>query len=445
MSDKKSAGAAVDSSDIADAVEATEHLVHFVPPHPTPEDSHKQALLEAIGQMFEAGSNALYFDPSSAGMRISIPTAAGLHEIISLPLAVGRQVIEAIRRETTIKEDPGGGVHGPFAHGVLRVEQGGVERRLNVDLIPTVYGAAAVLRLMPSLPASSGDLLAMGLSQTQAPTMETLLTGGSGLVLLGGPDRDWVANTCSVLLSKAALLGRRPVMVASRAGADTAGVARVEAGRDPADTASAISRLAAADYSCIGVENFLSADVVRAAAAVATEHKTLVLGISGGRSAPEAVGQFFSLGLSGPVNAALTLATCQIQIPLLCPKCAKWGDVSGEDIAYFGLDPTKQTNFFVRTGCANCNGQISEFAQTFEITQITEALREKIRMGTPFARLEGELMTMPGYVKLLHRFGELIQEGKSSATEARHYYMWQIPNAPRSTGAAPSGGNMKAV
>ena len=445
MSDKKASGAAIDSSDIAEAVAVTEHMVHFVPSHPKPEDSHKQALLEAVGQMFEAGSSALYFDPSSAGMRISIPTATGLHEIISLPLAVGRQVIEAIRQETTIKEDPGGGVHGPFAHGVMRVEQGGAERRLNVDLIPTVYGAAAVLRLMPALPATSGDLLGMGLSQTQAPLIETLLTSGSGLMLLGGPDRDWVANTCSVLLSKAALLGRRPVMVASRAGADMAGVARVEAGRDPADTASAIARLAAADYSCIGVENFLSEDVARAASAAVNDHKTLVLGICGGRSAPETVSQFYSLGLPGPINAALALATCQIQIPLLCPKCAKWGDVSSEDIAYFGLDPTKQTNFFVRTGCTSCSGQITEFAQTFEIAQITDALREKIRMGLPFARLEGELTTMPGYVKLLHRFGEVIQEGKSSAAEARHYYMWQIPNAPRSIGAAPSGGNMKAV
>ena len=78
MSDKKTGGgSAVESNNLAEAVAATEHLVHFVSSRPIPEDSHKQALLEAIGQMFEAGSHALYFDPSGAGLRISIPTASG--------------------------------------------------------------------------------------------------------------------------------------------------------------------------------------------------------------------------------------------------------------------------------------------------------------------------------------------------------------------------------
>jgi type II secretory ATPase GspE/PulE/Tfp pilus assembly ATPase PilB-like protein len=445
MSDKKAGTTVADVAHLAEAVAVTEHLVHFVSPHPVPEESHRQALLEVIGQMFSNNASALYLDPGSETVRISIPTAAGLHELISVPLAVGRLVIEAIRREAVMKNDAGGWIHGPFAQGVLRVEQGGVERRLSVDLIPTVFGSAAVLRLMPSLPSGTGDLLALGLAPTQAPVVEGLLTTGTGLAILGGPDRDWVLNTCTVLLSRAALAGRRAVMVASRPGADVSGVARVEAGRNDAEVAESILRLAEADYTCIGVESALTLEVARAAATVATDNKALVVCVSQGRNVQDAVNQLFSTGISGQHAAALVLATCQLQIPLLCKNCAKWGDVSAEDIAFFGLDPNKKTNFFARTGCKACNGQITESAQVFEMCHLTEALREKIRGGMPFSRVEGELITMPGYTRLLYRFGEVIQEGRSSATEARQYYMWQIPNAPRTAGGATSTSGAKAV
>ena len=447
MSDKK--GTSADAAHLAEAVAATESQVHFVSAHPVPEESHRQALLEVIGQMFSNNASALYLDPGSETVRISIPSTAGLHELIAVPLAVGRLVIEAIRREAALKSDSGGGVHGPFAQGVLRVEQGGMERRLSVDLIPTVFGSAAVLRLMPSLPAGNGDLLALGLTPLQAPVVETLLTGGGGggVVILGGPDRDWVLNTCSVLLTRATLLGRRAAIVASRPGADVAGVARVEAGRNDKEVAESILRLAEADYSCIGVESALSPEVAQAAATVATENKALVVCVTSARSSPEAIGQFVNSGISSALAASLVLAACQLQIPLLCKSCAKWGDVSAEDIGYFGLDPSKKTNFFARTGCKACNGQIVEFAQVFELCHITESLREKIRGGMPFSRLEGELITMPGYTRLLYRFGEVIQEGRSSATEARQYYMWQVPNAPRSAAAAAatSASTIKSV
>ena len=423
---------------------ATAPAIQFIPRNLKPEDAHRAALLEAIEQMLDHQAHALYLDPTQEHLRISIAAPAGLTELAVVPPGVGRLVIEAIRQEAALKDDQETTIYGPFSHGVMRVEHAGIERRISVDLIPTVFGAAAVLRAMATLPAVTSDLSAMGFSSTQATAVDAALTSGSGLIVLGGPDRDWVLNTCSLLLSRASMLGRRAIMVAAKPGADVAGIARVEAGRVDADSAAAITRVAQADYTCIGVENFLAPDVARAAALAAIEHKALVICVSGGRSAPEAVGLAFNAGLTGTMAATMTMAMCQIQLPLLCTHCAKWGDVQPEDIAYFGLDPTKKTNLYIRTGCDTCHGQVTEFSQIFEICTITEAIREKMRAGMPFQRFEGELTTTPGYTKLLHRVGEAIQEGRCAPAEARHYYNWQIPpagGAPR----APSSGMQKAV
>lgn len=420
---------------------APDRVVQFVPHAMMPDETHHQLLLEALEQMFTAEAHALYLDPGSESVRMSVSVAAGTTDLAALPLPVGRLVIEALRREAALQ--PADLSPGSFARGVLRIFHQGVERRLRVDLVPTVFGSAAVLRLMASLPPVEGDLKTIGFSDSQVTVIEPLITSGSGLFLVGGPDREWGVNTVSMLLSKSASYGRRACLVAPRPGADISGVARVETKMDDKEIADAIRRVADAGYACIGLESILAPDIARAAAEVAAEHKVLVVGSVTSRSAPEAIGQFYALGLNGTLAATLSMATCQLQLPLLCGNCARWGDVAVEDVAYFGLDPSKKSNCNIRNGCATCNGQVLDFAQIFEICAITDAMREKMRIGAPFAKLESDLITAPGYVRLLHRFGEAIQEGRCSPPEAKQYYLWQMPSAAKSAGS--SGGNLKAV
>jgi hypothetical protein len=282
---------------------------------------------------------------------------------------------------------------------------------------------------MASLPPVEGDLKSVGFSEPQVAVIDPLITSGSGLCLIGGPDREWSVNTVSILLSKCASYGRRSCIIAPRPGADISGVARIETKLDDQEVADAVRRVADAGYACIGLENVIVPEVARAAAEAAAEHKALVLGSVNTRSAPEAVTQFCSLGLSGALASTVALATCQLQLPLLCTNCARWGEVAVEDVAYFGLDPKKKSNLNIRMGCATCNNQVMEFAQIFEVCAISDAMREKLRSGISAAKLESDLSIASGYVRLLHRFGEAIQEGRSSPVEAKQYYLWQMPGA----------------
>jgi hypothetical protein len=70
-------------------------------------------------------------------------------------------------------------------------------------------------------------------------------------------------------------------------------------------------------------------------------------------------------------------------------------------------------------------------------------MREKMRAGAPLAKIEADLSTASGYVRLLHRFGQAIQEGRCSPAEAKQYYLWQMPTAAKSAGA--TGSNLGSV
>ena len=399
----------------------------FVAASLEPDDTHKQLVLEAIEQMFAANAQALYLDPASDSFRLSLGTPEGISELGVLPLPMGRIMVETIRRESVLTPASGG---SKFLDGVLRVEYAKAERRLRVHLLTTAHGLSAVLKLIPSLPAASGDLKAMGLAPAQEAIVGELLSKGSGLILLGGPDSEWVSNTLSTCLGYATRAGRRAALLTAEPGADNAGVSRIEIGFESAEQAKAIPKIADAGMSCFALEKIISPETARAAALAALNHKAVVLITMNSRGAPEALSQFMSLGIEGPLAATVRVALYQIQIPLLCPACARWGEIPKDDLRFFGINLTNKANFYVRNGCPKCNGQILEFAQIFELLSLTDTVRNSLRADIPYASLEAGLLAAPGYVSILQMVIEAAKAGRCSLSEAHQFLSWQLPEVP---------------
>jgi len=408
---------------------ARERGAHFIAPPPEPDETHRQLVLEAIEQMFIANAESLHLDPSSESFRLTLGMPGGAAtELGILPLPVGRIMVETIRKEATLSASDVPGC-GKFYDGLMRVEYRNAERRLRVHLIPTAHGAMASLKLVPTLAASAApELTAMGFTEAQAASVDQAFAE-SGILIIGGPETEHRVSTCHFLMARAASAGRRPVSIARGAGSDYSGLARVEIGFDDAQQARAIVKLADAGFGCLAIEQ-PGPETARAAATVTLEQKAIVLVNIPSRSAPEAASQFLLLDLAPKLAATVTLATCQIQLPLLCPGCARWGEVSREDLRFFEMNATNQMNFNVRNSCQKCNGQITDFASIFEVLAIPQGFQSTLRSAKESAAALQDLLSTPGYVPLLTMVANACREGRCAVNEARQYYSWQLPPIP---------------
>jgi len=397
----------------------------FIPKVSNP-DEGRRLVLDALDQMYSNNALGLFLDPTPDGYRLALQTLDSPSELGTLPKTVGRTMIEAIHHEATLHVSSDNPVSGKFFDGTLSIGYKGSERRLRVLIIPTAHGVSATLRIIPNLPAETGDLAALGLAEDQSHLMEACLKS-NGVILLGGPDPRALSMSCGVMLSKAFFLGRRVAMVAAEHGADITQISRIEAGLDDQQQAHAILAAAEAGINCIGLEQPVGTLANQAAATAALKYQATVLLPVAGRNAIECIGRYLSPELPASLRCSLIAATCQIQLPLLCPSCARWGEVSADDIKFFDIkDPKFGSN--VRFGCDRCNSQIQEFSNIFELLVLPETVTAQLRLESTFQSVQSELKTTPGYVPLMKMIIKAVVDGRCSLNEARHYYQWQIPS-----------------
>lgn len=414
------------SGNSAEVVAGTKGI-SFLARHGASDDSQRQLVLETLEQVLNAGAMGFFLDPSAEAYRLSLNTPEGPSELGVMPKAAGRGMIDIIQREAVLHVTGENPTSGKFYDGILGIEHRGVERRLRVQLVPTVHGIAATLRVIPSLPADPGDLLALGFSEEQAQVVEGSLKS-PGVVLLSSPHAAAPALTCSVCLSKAYFLGRRAVLIAPEPGPDVAQMARIETGSDDKDMAHAVFSAAEAGMNCIGLEQPAGPLTTQAAAAVALKHQTTVLVPIISRNAIDAIGRFCTNELPAALRAAVIASTFQIQLPLLCPNCARWGEISSDDRKFFDIqDPKFGSN--VRHGCERCNGEVLDFANLYEVLAVPESVTDSFRKEATFQSVNSELRTAPGYLPMLKQIVQAVTNGRFALNEARQYYQWQIPPA----------------
>jgi type II secretory ATPase GspE/PulE/Tfp pilus assembly ATPase PilB-like protein len=388
-------------------------------------DEGKRLVLDALDQMYANNALGLFLDPTADAYRLALQTIDSPSELGTLPKAIGRLMIEAVQREATLHMTSDNPVSGKFFDGILNIGFKSGERRLRVLMIPTAHGVSMTLRVIPNLPADTGDLAALGLADDQANLIEECLKA-TGVVLLGGPDPQAMTMSIGVMLSKAFFLGRRVAIVAASRGSDVANVTRIEAGTGDQQQAHVILAAAEAGINCIGLEQPAGPLTSQAAATAALKYQAAVLLPVTGRNAIECIGKYLSPDMPASLRYSVIAATCQIQLPILCPNCARWGEVAADDIKFFDIkDPKFGSN--VRFGCERCNSQIQEFSNLFELLAVPETVTTQLRQETTFQSIQSELKSAPGYVPLMKMIVKSVVDGRCSLNEARQYYQWQIP------------------
>jgi hypothetical protein len=273
-------------------------------------------------------------------------------------------------------------------------------------------------------------LLALGLTETQADYVGNTMLKTSGLVLIGATDIGLANSTSATFAAKAVQVGRRSGVIAADAGADTANIARIEAGHDEQHQAQAILNAAEAGISLLALEFPPGPKVTNAAALAVIRYQATVLIPVLCKGAPEAISWLLMQELPGELRTTTIAATFQLQIPLLCSNCARWGEVKPDDLKFFDVKSATGLNFYVRNTCDQCHGEIQAVAPLFEVLPLNESSRTLLRKKTlSFQDAQGELNHCEGYVPMKRMISEAAQTGRCSLSEARQYLEWQIPGA----------------
>lgn len=305
-------------------------------------------LLKAI----HVGASDVHFEPYEDEVLVRLRMDGILHEYTKINPARYPEVISRIKimanlnvAEKRVPQD-----------GKIAVRVGGRDYDIRVSVVPTVFGERAVLRI---LDRSRGllTLEELGLSETDLPKVERLISKPHGIVLVTGPTGAGKSTTLYAMLLKVKNPKRNILTIEDPVEYQIKGIGQIQVNPKVGLTfAAGLRSILRQDPDVIMVGEIRDGETAEIAVQAAlTGH--LVLSTLHTNDAPSAVTRLADMGVE-PFLIASTLegVISQRLVRRVCPYCKKPYKPEREVLKRLGLDPEGDYTFYRGEGCERCLG-----------------------------------------------------------------------------------------
>ena len=341
-------------------------------------------LLDAVSE----GASDLHIEQYKSHVRIRLRVDGDLHDLSHYKLspqeARGLINVIKIRGDMDIAEKrlPQG--------GRSQLTAGGVSYDLRIQIQPSLYGEAVVIRLLPQ----SGNIVAiedLGMSKRLMSAYRRMLQNPSGLVLVVGPTGSGKSTTLYAGLSELAKDGRLKVLtIEDPVEYSIDGIqqtfTRSEIGFNFADGMRSFVRLDP-DVILVGEirDNETAVEAIRASQ---TGH--VVLSTLHANDAVDALQRIYDLDVqANSVASELMAVIAQKLAKRVCPDCRREATPDPKILAeLFPEGAPDSFRCFEGTGCENCSGRGTKGrVGVVEYMQLNSEIRTGISLRYPIAKL----------------------------------------------------------
>lgn len=346
-------------------------------------------LNDLIEMACQAKATDIHCEPEQGECRVRVRVDGLLRVLRVLPLQQARPLVSRIKilagldiAERRLPQD------GRMTH-----QAGNQELDIRVATMPTVWGEAAILRLLDHRRRLVG-LDGLGLAGDQVTTLARHLAAPHGLVIVTGPTGSGKTTTLAAGLGALDRATRKVLTVEDPVEYEIAGVAQTQVRPQIGLTfATALRAFLRQDPDVIMVGEMRDGETARIGIqASLTGH--LVLTTLHTNTAAAAIPRLVDLGVeSYLVAASLRCVVGQRLVRVLCPHCKVRQPLTARGIAedprLLALDLRAGDEIHHPAGCVRCAG--SGYAGrlgVFEMLEVTEALRALILAGASDREIE---------------------------------------------------------
>ncbi|MGH1414399.1 MAG: GspE/PulE family protein [Pelagimonas sp.] len=374
-----------------------------------------QLVNQLLRRAVQDNASDLHIEPHEGGLQVRMRIDGVLQQVLDRPDVPVKRIVSRLKvmagldiAETRLPQD-----------GRIPLSLGGRVIDTRVSSLPGHYGERIVLRI---LDRSTGlmPLVDLGLSENQETLLRRLAAFPNGVILATGPTGAGKTTTLYSLLQLADRATRNIVTVEDPIEYDLPGVSQSQINSDIGMTfAAGLRATLRQDPDVILVGEIRDSETANTAAQAAlTGH--LVFSSLHANSSVGAIVRLRDLGLENFLIAAtLRGVIAQRLLRKLCPECRTAGPISNDDKALFARhDVAPPAQLYHAKGCDACSmtGHAGRMG-IFEITEVTENLREAIDRGESESAIKAVALSQRD--TLTGQSLQAVAQGRVSLAEAQ--------------------------
>ncbi len=271
-----------------------------------------KALKEAIKQ----GASYIHIEPADDGVAVRYRVNGEYREATRET----RDVSAVMRRLRLLAGLP---VVPPLGQewGVIELESEGKTHLFGTQMLSSVTGEKAVLRVLRETHLDGRRLDELGMLDDQLATLKSALEQQSGLIVLCGPPASGMETTAYASLLSLDRKARSVATIELVARGQIPGVHQMEAG-DVNEKNAMLRALIRTDTDVVYVRDLTGVESAALALSAASEHNKLVIATLYSSCAAAALMHFVKLGIEPwLVGSGIALIQAQRLLPRLCTEC----------------------------------------------------------------------------------------------------------------------------
>ncbi len=375
-----------------------------------PDSSATDWLRTSLAEAIRSGCRTVYIKPGETSLKIAFKHAERVEDRFALH-PKKREEMDALLRELARIRDTS---HGARLEGRVRLQVDSRFLTVHVKGLATLQGTRYTLTLYDERYfLRDWKKLSEQLDDVERSSLEEILRGGSGLILLCGAPSSGLNQVFYALMARLKDTLQPAVSLEEYSLLSLDGIAQMEVSRQEGATWPELMAMALKQeprlFACFPVRERASMELAFLAAA-----HTRVLGVLHQPGAAAALrwlyrNQFRSPMRAGVLKGILTVAS----VPQLCPECRLPVDVTGREGHAYPL--------YTRQGCEQC--LTWESLPTEEILEwhpVDASLQSALEKELTPEDVRQHLMSQGG-VPIEERVLQRCRDGKVDGQEARTY------------------------
>lgn len=340
-----------------------------------------------VGQILERAIDCratdIHFDSLDNGMRIRYRIDGQLQDILFIDSATAAAALSRLKVMSNLNIVE----RRHSQDGRITIVYNGKPRDLRVATFPTIYGEKIVIRIHEVLTDVVG-FTHLGMSKSQAETMDRLITQPYGAVLVAGPVGAGKTSTLYNCLERINSPLRNVMTIEDPIEHRMPGVNQTQVGSGVGEMtfSEGLRALLRQDPDIVMIGEIRDEETARIGIRAALTG-VLVFSTLHGSDAPSTISNLYNFGIPGyQLSSSLLAIVSQRLVRKICPQCRVAYAPDEKLLLSLELDPEEHesTQLYRGTGCSACfqTGYIGRTG-VFEIMMIGEELRDLIFQQIP--------------------------------------------------------------
>jgi type IV pilus assembly protein PilB len=368
-----------------------------------------------LEQAVRERASDVHIEPMEHLVRVRVRTDGALHQVMTLPGAMGASLISRIKvmSEMNIVE------RRKPQDGQLAVSIAGRELDVRVSTAPTVFGEKCVLRVLDKTKAVI-NLPGLGMATETYERYSDLIRSPYGMVICAGPTGSGKTTTLYATLSAINNIDINVVTIEDPVEYVFPEINQIQINEAGGLTfANGLRAILRQDPDAILVGEIRDVETARIAVQAAlTGH--FVMSSLHATDATSALHRFLDMGIEAFLIASSLLGVVgQRLVRKVCPHCTVEYAPTVDELTFYqrgGGDPEK-TTFVHGAGCNFC-GETGYYDRVgiYEVLAITDEMKELIVTNAPHAELK-QLAIEQGMRTLREQAVDLVSQDKTTIAE----------------------------